>query len=362
MLRLIIPGLFCWSFALAADAPPRFDAKLAARYLDERATWWASWQNAARDHDTFCISCHTVLPYALGRPALHRALGESRPAVPEERILQNVRKRVELWSDVQPFYSDKSGAGKTGQSRNTEAVLNALILSDSDRRSGVFTPEAKRALDNMLEMQLTEGASAGAWTWLDFRNQPWEAEDSSFMGTALAMVAVGNAPEEYRHSAAVRNSVKSASAYLSLTARSQSLLNRTMLLWASARVPVLLTDAQKRAIVTEVSGRQAADGGWKTANLIDSGWKRRDGSEPDVLSDGYITALLAYVLQLAGPSIEAAPTVKRALSWLAVHQDQTTGQIPASSMNLKRDPQSDRGRFMSDAATAYAALAFDLEP
>jgi len=200
VFRLIIVWISCNWWALAADAPAPFDAKLAARYLDERATWWVSWQNAARDHDTFCISCHTALPYILGRPALRRALGERTFAAPEEQILQNVRKRVQRWSDAQPFYTDKSGAGKAEESRNTEAVLNALILSDSDRRSGVFTPETKRALDNMLAMQLKEGESAGAWTWLNFHNQPWEAEDSEFMGTALAMGAVGNAPDDYRNS------------------------------------------------------------------------------------------------------------------------------------------------------------------
>ncbi len=342
MFRLLIVCIFCSCWALAADAPARFDAKLAARYLDERATWWVSWQNAARDHDTFCISCHTALPYALGRPALRRALGERTFAAPEEHILQNVRKRVQLWSDVQPFYTDKSGAGKAEQSRNTEAVLNALILSDSDRRSGVFTPETKRALDNMLAMQLKKGESAGAWTWLNFHNQPWEAEDSEFMGTALAMGAVGNAPDDYRNSPAVRESMKDALAYFSRTAQSQSLLNRTMLLWASARLPALITPARKRAILTELGSRQEADGGWKSATLIDSGWKRRDSSEPDAFSDGYATALVAYVLQLAA-STESSATVKRALSWLAQHQDHTTGQIPASSMNIRRDPQSDRG-------------------
>src|SRR5438309_1994089 len=37
----------------------------AARYLDSRAAWWQSWPKSQRDHETVCVSCHTMLPYAL---------------------------------------------------------------------------------------------------------------------------------------------------------------------------------------------------------------------------------------------------------------------------------------------------------
>ena len=45
----------------SAGAASRRD-KAAAAYLDGRLTWWIGWPSAARDHETFCISCHTVLP------------------------------------------------------------------------------------------------------------------------------------------------------------------------------------------------------------------------------------------------------------------------------------------------------------
>ena len=53
-----------------------WDSKAAAAYLDQRADWWMSWPRSARDHNTFCVSCHTALPYALGRPALRGVQGE----------------------------------------------------------------------------------------------------------------------------------------------------------------------------------------------------------------------------------------------------------------------------------------------
>ena len=51
-------------------AAPSWNQKAAAAYLDYREGWWAAWPKAARDHQTFCVSCHTAVPYALSRPAL----------------------------------------------------------------------------------------------------------------------------------------------------------------------------------------------------------------------------------------------------------------------------------------------------
>ena len=35
--------------------PHGWDPKAAAAYLDQRAEWWSTWPNAARDHGTFCV-------------------------------------------------------------------------------------------------------------------------------------------------------------------------------------------------------------------------------------------------------------------------------------------------------------------
>ena len=73
-------------------------------------------------------------------------------------------------------------------------------------------------------------------------------------------------------------------------------------------------------------------------------------------SDGYATGLVIYALQQAGTSRNDT-RVNRGLSWLAQNQDKTEGLWVASSLNKRRDPLSNIGRFMSDAATSFAALA-----
>src|SRR5579872_3087535 len=93
--------LCCLSTALfAADPPAGWSPKSAAAYLDGRMEWWITWKSAARDHDTFCVSCHTVAPYAVGRPALRNALGEQEPSAAERKLIDNVAKRVRMWKEV----------------------------------------------------------------------------------------------------------------------------------------------------------------------------------------------------------------------------------------------------------------------
>ena len=110
-----------------------WNARAAAGYLDERMEWWLHWPNAARDHDTACVSCHTALPYALARPALHALLAEREPSPQERAMVAHVEKRVRMWREVEPFYPDQTrGLPKSSESRGTEAVLNALVLAARD--------------------------------------------------------------------------------------------------------------------------------------------------------------------------------------------------------------------------------------
>jgi len=327
-----------------------WDPKAAAAYLDGRMAWWAAWPSAARDHETFCVSCHTSLPYALARPALRGALAEQAPSTDERKFLDNIAKRVSLWDEVLPFYSDaKNGPPKSAESRGTEAVLDALVLS----RYG--SPAAKDALRNMWALQLKTGEKRGSFIWLNFHNEPWEADDSAFWGAALAGLAVGLAPEAYRDGGEIGENLAMLADYLQREQQSQSTLNRAVALWASGKLPQLLKPEQREAIVAEILARQREDGGWSASSLVAKEWKRKDGTPMDARSDGYGTGLMVTALEQSGAA-SARAAIAKGLAWLERNQD-PSGAWLSTSLNKQRDPATDAGRLMTDAATAYAVLA-----
>src|SRR5262245_66547716 len=105
---LLAPRQTVRATSITAGAPApgaAWNARAAAAYLDGRQAWWQQWPNAARDHDTACVSCHTALPYALARPALRRTLGEHDLAAPERPMIANIEKRVKIWTDDEQFYA-----------------------------------------------------------------------------------------------------------------------------------------------------------------------------------------------------------------------------------------------------------------
>lgn len=345
------------AISLRAETPDQrsWDPKAAAAYLDGRAAWWMAWPNAARDHGTFCVSCHTAVPYALARPALRATLGEPEKALPEVRLWDNVAKPVTLWKDVEPFYPDQlRGIPKTSESRATEAILNALILATRDAENGLLSDETRAALGNMWALQMRTQELSGAWAWLNFRLDPWESTTAPYFGAALAALATGTAPGGYAARPDIQDNIKLLREYFQREDERQPLFNRLVALWASTKSPALFASGRAESVIDAALARQQEDGGWSLASLGE--WKRLDGSELDRQSDGYATGLVTLALQQAGVSA-ANPRLRRGLEWLRRNQDRATGRWSASSLNKQRDPHSDAGRFMSDAATAFAVLS-----
>jgi len=369
----IIVAFLAFAFMSGCSRAPAkistsLDLGAAAGYLDGREAWWMQWVGSSRDHGTFCVSCHTALPYALARPALRFAKGDPNLSPNERLLIDDVIKRVRLWNETKPYYSEEGYDRKTPESRGTESVLNALVLSNYDAADGKLSPVTRAAFDNMWSLQQTAGDGKGSWSWLQFDQEPWEAKDSVYYGACLAAIATGIAPERYSASPEIQENLALLRGYLRDHAASQSTINRVFLLWASTKFPDLLTREEQQAIIREALDRQQKDGGWRLASITWSWrgwsaktlvkmWLREDGTPLSGNSDGVATGLLVYVLEEAGVPTDN-PQLQRGLSWLRTNQTQE-GDWPASSVNKRKHVSAYTRLFMNDAATAFAVLALE---
>lgn len=331
----------------------------AAGYLDQREAWWNSWSQAQRDHGTFCISCHTALPYAWARPLLRHQLGQSALTPMETAMLASIEKRVIGWQQTTPYYQDPAHAIP---SRGTEVVLNAMILAAYSAQDPSLRPVAQEAFEEAWALQITTGPDAGAWLWQDFHEAPWEAPESVYQGAAWMALALGLNPQ-YAGGGAAQAHVDQLRAYLIRGYSWQPPLNQLYVLWASAHMPGLITDSQRAALVAQLSSLQNADGGWALASLDPQHTAKKafldflkHASDADA-SDGCATGLAVLALEETG-SGQPDPMLDRGLAWLQRNQHQP-GNWWASSINGFRDPSSYTGLFMSDAATGYSVLALE---
>ena len=338
----------------ASASTAAWNHQAAARYLDDREVWWQQWPRAQRDHGTICISCHTVVPYAMARPALRRDLGETSVTPSEKIMLDNVEKRVSHWSEMEPFYSDeKYGAGKAVESHSTEAVLNAVLLASYDPLQGPMRPITRAAFDEAWALQESTGDLAGGWKWQEFHLGPWESSESGYQGATLLMIQALDAPDGYAKEPEVRKHLERERDYLRRNYASQPLLNQLFVLWASAKDPGLIPAAEQKSLLAAVESQQQADGGWRTTSLDKR--ERVDHSPEPAEGDGYATAVAVLAMEHARAGGDA---LRRGVAWLTQNQ-QKDGSWTAASINKKRDPQSDAALFMTDAASAYAALALE---
>ena len=350
-------------------APAAWNQAAAAKYMDDRQAWWQDWPHAQKDHGTVCVSCHTQVPYALARPLLRKQLGEKKVSDPERAMLDSILQRVALGNEATTFYTDaEHGPGKTKEARNAESVNNALILVSYDAAPAAAEPAhlqatTRKAFEEMWALQEQSGPKAGAWIWQNFHFSPWEAPESEYYGAAMAALATGLAPDRYANDPKIQTNLALLRAYLHREYPDQPLINKIALLWASANLPGLLTEPEKKSLAQEILAKQQPDGGWNLTSLGlndrgESSWKRHDKTAFDPRSDGYATGLTLVALEESGLS-KSSPEVAHGLAWLTTHQDKTNGPWPAWSVNVQRDPTSDVGKFMSDAATGFSILALE---
>src|SRR6266566_694499 len=286
-----------------------WDREGAAKYLDERMDAWFANAKKLRTGQgvTTCVSCHTVVPYALSRPVLRRAMHVSTRTPQEVRLLEGVARRVETYDAHQPFYDGSEG--KKTESRGTEAVLNALILSSADAERGRREPSepTRKALRRLWGTQRPNGA----WVLL--------------ASTRLKDLLPG------------------------------------------AQREALTAEIQRRQHDDGGWSLQAL-GTWTWGKPA---WRARAPGTPDASllaqSDGYATGLIVYTLRTAGVPVEH-PAVRRGSQWLRAHQQdvQVNQRMHhawrAHSLNFDREHGGEKGEpwrrmFMSDSATAFAVLA-----
>jgi squalene-hopene/tetraprenyl-beta-curcumene cyclase len=359
--------------AASRSSTQGWDPAAAATYLDDRMDLWFVNANKLRtgNEKTSCVSCHSSVGYALARPALRRTMHVGGPTAAETRLVEEVTRRVESYGSHQLLYEINDV--KKVESRGTEAVLNTVVLASSDRAAGRPEPSAatRKALDHLWEVQRPDGA----WDWLNFKLEPYETVDAVYHGATLAALGVGMVPVTASNGSASVGAGR-LRAYLRENLAVQSVYNRTFTLLAAASLPDLLTRAQRDDLVAELIRRQRQDGGWSLMEMGPWRWSaieppfKPDGTLDQALlgqSDGFATGLIVYTLLRNGRRA-SDPAVSTGLRWLKAHQqeihvdDRTWTAWRAYSLNYDREHGGPKGEpwrrlFMSDAATAFSALA-----
>jgi squalene-hopene/tetraprenyl-beta-curcumene cyclase len=358
----VVLFLFCPA-TWAGDEVSGWKPEAAGKYLDGREKEWFAFDSRGQGATTStCVSCHSVLPYALARPALRKFSGERSPGEWETKLLAQTRMRVQNWERLDTeafglFYNDSDRMKR--QSWGTEAVFNAAILAFDDTYQGRTSPSplTKQAFKNLWQTQVKLGDNQGSWEWLDFREPPWGSAEARYFGAALAAIAVATAPGYDSPGADPETDagITLMRGYLKSQFPKQNLHDRAWGLWAATKLEGVLTTAQQQKLIDQLRDMQRPDGGWSLPSL--GTWVRNDRTAQDTSSDGYATALIVHVLQTAGVPKDDEKVVK-GLEWLKNNQT-STGAWRSVSLVKKRDPSSHKGKFMSDAATAFAVLALD---
>src|SRR5262249_19105027 len=96
----LVPGLLAIGYSAATHGgennPKEWCPGKAIQFLDRRGEDWFNFAGAHRGQGasaTTCVSCHSLLPFALARPVVRRLLHEKEPTKLEAKILEQAKHR-----------------------------------------------------------------------------------------------------------------------------------------------------------------------------------------------------------------------------------------------------------------------------
>lgn len=321
-----------------ADEPKleKVSVAKAVEYLEHGTLAW----NGSRK----CVTCHTNGAYMTIRPALTPRLG-----TPNEEIRKHFVSSLEQLSQKN---EEELQQGVVP----AQAIYIAAGLAEWDAHvTHRLSPETDRALAQMFRQQ----RDSGTWGSLDC----WPPyESSAYHLATVAAMAVGTAPGwlANQKDPQILAAIDGLKKYLRTETAKQD-YDRTLLLWASARLPDLLTAEKKKELVDLVLSKQRADGGWSIRTF---GQPEQWGSgnraeklrsEPefaDPPSDGHQTGLAIIVLRESGIAAND-PRLQKGVKWLQSNQ-RASGRWWTRSLN------TEKWHFITYSGTAFPLLALSM--
>jgi squalene-hopene/tetraprenyl-beta-curcumene cyclase len=295
-----------------------FSAAKAGEYLDRVGVNWT------RTHK--CITCHTNMPYLTARPLLPGNEG---------------------WKEVRAFLEKDVESWSTGGKQRGDAfvVATAFALAFNDaQQTGKLHATTRAALDRMFDVQL----KAGEWKWIKCDWPPLEHDD--YYGATLAAIAAGIAPDNYAQTDKAKAGIAKLTAYFAKTPP-PDLHHAAMLLWASTKLPGLMTLEEQKKAIAALRAKQQADGGWSLPSLGKYMRHDKTANDPNAGSDGYGTGFITYVLLQSGAK-PTDPAIVKAVKWLKSNQRE-------SGRWFTRSLSNDRAHYITNAGCAFCVLALN---
>lgn len=320
--------------AAAVEEPRReqVSGQLAARYLEEGAQAWSGGRK--------CVSCHTNGIYMTIRPALSAQLGPPNAALRDFFVTTLKAKQASSRDDLRK------------STNPAQVIYTAAGLAEWDVHvTKELSAETREALALVCEIQNEQGTWGALDCW-----PPYES-DSFHLATVVAMAAATAPGWLDQATGPQAAAIERLRNYLKSETPPHD-YGRVLLLWADARMPGLLTPADRQAAIDLIRKHQRDDGGWSLRTFaFPEAWGKGNRAaklrgEPefaDPPSDGHQTGLAMIVLREAGvPASD--PAIQRGVKWLQVNQ-RASGRWWTRSLN------TDTYHFITYSGTAFPLLA-----